>query len=53
MSDATDKELISKTQTVYTAQYKKKKQNKNTIKKWAEDPNRHFFKEDVQMLNST
>ena len=52
MSDATDKELISKTQTVHTAQYKKQK-NKYTIKKWAEDPNRHFFKEDVQMLNST
>jgi len=24
---------------------------KNPIKKWGKDPNRHFFKEDIQMTN--
>ena len=45
-NELTDKGLTSQNiQTAQAAQYKKKR----PIKKWAEDINRHFSKEDTQM----
>ena len=51
-NDVADKGLISKIRKQLTQlnnKKKKKKKKKNSIKKWARNLNRHFFKEDIQM----
>ena len=51
-NDMTDKGLISQIyERLIQVKIKTNKQVNQAVKKWAEEPNKHFSKEDMQMAN--